>query len=124
MRKKINLLIHLAKVDGHFHQSERDLLRSLLAQHGIAETYLEEHPLTGADLENFSSTSDRVELLFWVLKLIHADGQLHRAELDYAKSISLQLGYSSRLVDHFCSHPLQSLAQFENEVRDFKIPQL
>jgi hypothetical protein len=36
VRKKMNLLIHLAQIDGQFDESEKKVLESLLTEAGIA----------------------------------------------------------------------------------------
>jgi len=40
-RKKINLLVHLAKIDGKFEKSEKALLKSFLHEKGITGINLE-----------------------------------------------------------------------------------
>jgi uncharacterized tellurite resistance protein B-like protein len=118
--KKVNLLVHLANVDGKFHQSERDFLKSILVENGLGEKYLEEHTSVAVNFENFSNLPGKSELLFWSLKLIHADGVLHADELAFAKTIAMQLGFEAKVIDHFQGRPLSTLAEFEKEVEAFQ----
>jgi uncharacterized tellurite resistance protein B-like protein len=120
--RKINLLVHLAHVDGKFHDSEKELLRVLLAEKGLSDKFLEEHNAVPIDFEKMEEVSDKVELLFWVLKLIHADDHLHADELAFAKVIASQLGFKSQVIDHYHTAPTGSLRDFDQEVQAYKIP--
>ena len=118
--KKINLLIHLATVDGHFHDSEKELLRTLLAENGLKQSYLEEHTAEPVLFESLNAMPDKDELLYWVLKLIHADQLLHPKELTFANSVAGHLGYKTEVIEFYRHHSLQSLSEFKKEVNAFK----
>lgn len=120
LHRKINLLIHLAHVDGKFSESEKELLRGLLIENGLHSAYLEEHSAMTVDLKAISEIPGRTELLYWVLKLIHADGQLHPAELAYSRIVAKQLGFKEAVVEHFRTNPIKTLAVFEREVETFE----
>jgi uncharacterized tellurite resistance protein B-like protein len=122
--RKINLLVHLAHVDGKFHESERELLKAILKEKGLAEKYLEEHQHAPVQFEDFTSFQDKCELLFWTLKMIHADGELHEEEVNYAGKIATALGFRTALIGHYLHQPPQSLAQFEREIKAFQIQML
>lgn len=118
--RKINLLIHLAHIDGKFHHSEKDLLISILKESGLEGSYLEQHKSEAVNFEDLQNIPGKEELLFWVMKLIHADGQLHFAELAFAKAIAQQLGFRAELIDYYKNRPIESLADFENGVKSFQ----
>jgi uncharacterized tellurite resistance protein B-like protein len=120
LHRKINLLLHLAHIDGKFHDTEKDLLRSLLREKGLEENYLEEHKSVAIRFENLNEIPEKSELLFWVLKLIHADGQLHATEVTFAKAIASQLGFKNEMIDHYKDHPIPSLIEFEKEIQRYQ----
>lgn len=121
LTKKINLLLYLAKVDDHFAESEKSLLLTILRENGLEESYLQEHHHEIVDLQGIKDLPGKSELLFWALKLIHADHQLHPAEIFYCKIIAQQLGFKPEVVGFFSTNPLKSLAEFEQEVRPYQI---
>ncbi len=120
LHRKINLLIHLAHVDGKFDETEKELLRAILIENGFHSDYLEEHNSMAVNLKAVSEIPGRVELLYWVLKLIHADGQLHPAELAYSRLVAKQLGFKEDVIDHYRTNPIKALINFEKEVKTFE----
>ncbi len=118
--KKINLLIHLAHIDGQFVEAEKNLLVELLQRAHLDEEYMKVHRLTGIELNEIQSYPDKSELLYWVVKMIHADGVLHDSEVKYAKLLARELGFRDEVIDHFTTHPLESLEHFETDVHEFQ----
>jgi uncharacterized tellurite resistance protein B-like protein len=121
LTKKINLLLHLAKIDGQFADSERELLKSILREKGLQESYLHEHRQEVVNLDQIKEMPNKAELLFWVLKLIHADNHLHPSELAYSRIIARQLNFREEVVDHFTATKISTLSAFEKEVKTFQI---
>jgi uncharacterized tellurite resistance protein B-like protein len=122
LHRKINLLIHLAHVDGKFDESEKELLRGILIENGLHAVYLEDHRAMGVDLKAIAEIPGKTELLYWVLKLIHADGQLHPAELEYSRVVARQLGFREEVIEQYSTNPIKTLVDFERDVKNFEIP--
>lgn len=120
LSKKINLLIHLAKVDGKFAKSEKQLLRSILEENKLHSSYLETHEEVDVDFDELKQLPDGTELLYWVLKLIQVDNELHPAEISYSKMIARQLEFSEEIVDHFNTKRILSPFDFKREAVRFK----
>jgi uncharacterized tellurite resistance protein B-like protein len=120
LHRKINLLIHLAHVDGKFDATEKDLLRTMLEENGLQSAYLEEHKSMAINLQSIAEISGKAELLYWILKLIHADGLLHPAELAYSRVVAKQLGFKEEVIEHYKTHPIKTLIDFEQEVKTFE----
>jgi uncharacterized tellurite resistance protein B-like protein len=121
LNKKINLLLHLALVDGKFQKAEKSVLKSILKENGLEEVYLELHNHQNVQLSDFKGISDKEELLFWILRLIHADGRLHMAEIAYSRVIAKQLGFNEELINHFVGAVPQTLRDFQKEAEPFRI---
>ncbi len=121
LTKKINLLLHLAKVDGCFDGSERVLLTSFLKENSLEETYLEQHTHEAVDLLGLVKIVDKSELLFWVLKMIYADGKLHPAEIAYSEVIAKQLGFNNAIITHFPKDEFPNLKEFIGIANPFKL---
>jgi uncharacterized tellurite resistance protein B-like protein len=121
LARKINLLLHLAKVDGHFDLAEKMLLLSILKEGGLEESYLDQHSQENVDLIGLRDVGNKEELLFWVLKLIHADGLLHPSELAYAKIVARQLNFREDVIIFFQERSIPSLLEFEKIAKGFII---
>jgi uncharacterized tellurite resistance protein B-like protein len=120
LRKKINLLIHLAHVDGTFADSEKTLLKSVLEENGLGEQYIETHERSNIELDDLIKIKGKNELLYWCLKLIHADGELHPTELAYSKIVANKLGFQSEVVDHFAGILPSTLKEFQKQLNVFR----
>jgi uncharacterized tellurite resistance protein B-like protein len=114
--KKINLLMHLAKIDGKYVHAERELLLSILRHRGLDEAYLDQHKTETVDLETVGSLPGRTELFYWILKMIKADNFIHPDEVAYAKTLALKLNFKPTAVDYYADRPLPDLAEFEKEI--------
>ena len=119
LSRKINLLLHLANIDGKFDASEKELLLSILKEKGLDESFLEEHNQPTPDLETLHELPDKTELFYWILKMIKADGELHAEEMKEAKNLAVKLGFSTDAVDYFSHISINPLAQFRSDVLRF-----
>lgn len=115
LSRKINLLLHIANIDGKFHASEKELLISILKEKGLDESFLEEHNQQSPDLETLHELPDKTELFYWILKMIKADGEIHSAEMKEAKNLATKLGFSTEAVDYFSHAPMPDLSKFRTE---------
>lgn len=119
LSRKINLLLHIANIDGKFHTSEKELLISILKEKGLDESFLEEHNQQSPDLETLHELPDKTELFYWILKMIKADGEIHSAEMKEAKNLATKLGFSTEAVDYFSLAPIPDLSKFKIEILKF-----
>ena len=122
LTKKINLLLHLAHIDGHYDESEKSFLQAILREKGMDESYIREHMVEVVDLEGIKDLTCKPELLYWALKLIHADGRLHSAEIAFSKIIAHQLGFKPEVIEFFSSYSLISFDEFERDLKQYQIP--
>ena len=119
LSRKINLLLHLANIDGKFHTSEKELLISILKEKGLDESFLEEHKQQTPDLETLHELPDKTELFYWILKMIAADGEIHSDEIKEAKNLAVKLGFSTEAVDYFSLSLIPELSKFRTEILRF-----
>jgi uncharacterized tellurite resistance protein B-like protein len=120
LHKKLNILIHLAKSDGKFHDTERKLLHDLLEEHGFSPQELAKYE-TETLHENMGPVSEKAELIYWSIKLMQADGIIHADEVAYCKRVVGQLHYKEELVDRYAHTKLPTLNIFEKELDTFKL---
>lgn len=117
IRKKINLLIHLAKIDGKFDESEKEVLNSLLVETGLSQVINEN--TQPVNLNDFKEMPKKPDLLYWSLRIIKADGVIHPDEAAYCKAVAMKLNFKPEVVDHFSVHDLGSRLDFIESSRSF-----
>lgn len=118
IRKKLNLLVHLAKIDGKFDDTEKEVLKSLLQEAGIQHEPWQATSET-VYLNDFTGSPSRADILYWALRIIKADGLIHPDEAAYCKALAVKLNYKAAIVDHFSSHELEEPATFKKRAAIF-----
>jgi hypothetical protein len=117
-QKKLNLLVHLAHIDGKFEATERDLLQQFITEHRLEPIPTPESPLRFSD---FSKAPGKIELLYWALRVVQADGIIHPKELLFCKNLATKLLLKQEVIENFAHQPLPDLATFKQMVAPFII---
>ncbi len=113
LKRKLNLLVHLARIDGNFHKSERDIIMSIVNDmQAINAVPADSDPFAGID-----DAEDRDEILYLALKLAHADAKVTEEELEFCRTLAVRLGYPGNTIDHF----VNALPDFTQFVRELKL---
>ncbi|MGC4021113.1 MAG: hypothetical protein QM734_03795 [Cyclobacteriaceae bacterium] len=120
LQKKINLLIHLAKADGHMDESEKHLIQEILLDAGELPE-VDWNQSTVFALDGASEIHDRERLLHWALRLIKVDGILHADEIAYCKALTIKLKFKPELIDHFSHAKLPELNEFTRLAAGFSL---
>ena len=120
IRKKINLLVHLAKADGQFHSSERKFLEELLMSKGI-QNYDFTKAEKQSSFQDAESIVDKEELLYWALQLIQVDNKIHPDEVAYCKMLAIKLRFKPEIVDQYKDKKLPSFEKFCSEIEGYKL---
>lgn len=119
LRKKLNLLVHLANVDGSFENSEREVLVSMLKETGEPNMKYPES-VGHVELDDFSDSKiSKHDILYWALRLIKADGIIHADEAAYCKALAVKLNYKPEVVDFFVSNELGNRQEFKKKSLEF-----
>lgn len=118
LKRKLNILIHIAKVDGKFHKAERKLLNEIVIENKLDESefnMLVENP-EKLEVENIT---DKVEMMYLALKVINADNHLDEKEIEYCQELAKKLGFKPELVNQLATKNLLK-EEFELEAAAFK----
>lgn len=118
LRKKINLLVHLAKIDGKLDQSEQDMLLQILKEHQMDE--FDWNAKTAVDLNDFKNAPSKAEVLYLALRMVRADGIIHPDEVAYCKALSIKLDFDPALIDRYTNHEFPTLAAFKQEIKQWQ----
>lgn len=119
LRKKINLLVHLARIDGKMDHSEQEMLRQILKDHRIEE--FDWNSATPSNVNDFKNAPSKAEVLYLALRMVHADGILHPDEVAYCKALAVKLNYKTEVVDFFSSNELGSISDFKKRISTFAL---
>lgn len=117
MIRKLNLLAHLARVDGRYDRTEHKLLVGLLRRYGMQESEVSDFEENPTDTGDFRSIRDRIDLLYWSLRMMMADGVIHPNETSYCTTLASKLGIRPQMIDWFVEHQPVSLEEFEREAQ-------
>lgn len=114
IKRKLNILIYLAKIDGKFHKSEKALLEDFVCEYNL-------------DIKDFKSLLknpeemqadkiiDKAEMMYLSFKVINADKYLDEREIEFCKELAQKIGVKPEFVDHFANRNL-SRKYFDEEI--------
>lgn len=113
LRKKVNLLVHLARVDGRLDQSEKKVVLELLQEYDIHDfDFSQETPV---DLDDFKQDISKAHVLFLALRLVQADGIIHPDEAAYCKALAIKLNFRPGIIDRYIHSELPAFSSFLEE---------
>jgi len=109
-------LVTLAKVDGHFHEEERNFLYKVGKKYGLKSKQIErilEEPVP-EQITIPESHEQKVGQLYDVIGMVLADNVVDEKEMEFCKSLFDRFGYKKELIDRM-------IKMSENkEVRDYE----
>lgn len=100
LKKKINMLIHLAGVDGHFDESERAFIYNICLRHGVDLDligYLIAEPEPIEDIDKLPHDT-AVDYLTESILLMMVDGKVLPTEVKFCIDIGERLGFKREAV--------------------------
>ena len=100
LKKKINILIHLAGVDGHFDESERAFIYNICLRHGVDLDligYLIAEPEPIEELENLPYETS-IDYLTESILLMMVDGKVLPTEIKFCLDIGERLGFKREAI--------------------------
>jgi uncharacterized membrane protein YebE (DUF533 family) len=118
LKKKINLLIHLANADGTFDVSERAYIKDLLTEKGIDHKKLD--AFEKGSLDDIHTIVDKEQALYWALQLAKADGVIHTDELAFCKAVAFRLKFLPEIIDAYVNKELPEFSVFKKEVDPYR----
>jgi hypothetical protein len=113
LKKKLNLLVHLARIDGDFHKSEREMIFNLVNDMQAIDAV----PRNADPFAGIEGSEDREEIFYLALKLVLADSKLTEDELKFCRTLATKLGFRDGAADRFAKTPLPDFAEFTKEVK-------
>jgi uncharacterized tellurite resistance protein B-like protein len=95
VRSHMKNLIEMAAVDGHFHESEKVLLKSIAKRNGISESQLEQiqNNPTSILLEIPKDSSEKFHQLYDLVHMMSIDNEVHAEEQNLCTLFAIKFGY-------------------------------
>ena len=101
LKKKLNILIRLASVDGAFVPKEKQFIRNICERHGLDREAVEEVMANPEPIGSLGAISYKtnVEYLTEILFLMLVDGKVLQSEILFCEDMGLRLGYTKKSID-------------------------
>ena len=101
LRKKINILIHLAGADGHFDDTERAFIYNICLRHGVDLDTIGDLIAEPESIGSLGALSHAtaVDYLTESILLMMVDGKVLPSEILFCQDMGLRLGFQKAAVD-------------------------
>ena len=119
LKKKLNILVRLAEVDGHFAVKERRFIYDVSLRHGVEKQAVDEiirHPDPIGSLGALSYRTT-VEYLTESMILMLVDGKVLPSEILFCEDIGLRLGFTKKSIDSLITRIRQNMNISIEEMR-------
>jgi len=109
LRMQLNVLIHLAMVDGEISKEEKKTLEGIAANHGVSAFQLEEMIRSPKPIESLGALSNDVKFdyLYSIVHLMNIDEKIDQREIHFCQNMALRLGYYKEVIDELWSEILE-----------------
>jgi len=117
LKMQLNVLIHLAMVDGVISNEEKAIMESIASKHGVSPSRLEEMIRQPKPIESLGALSNDVkfEYLYNIVNLMNADKEVDQRELNFCQNLAIRLGYNKEVVDELWSELLEHTDRKKNK---------
>jgi uncharacterized tellurite resistance protein B-like protein len=99
VRSHMKNLIEMAAADGHFHETEKELLKSIAKRNNISEAQLDEIQKNPGTIQ-FEIPKDDKEKFHQLYDLVHMmsiDNQVHSEEQNLCNLFAIKFGYKREM---------------------------
>ena len=101
IKKQLNILIQLARIDGNFAQEEKSFIREFGRKYNISRSELKEIEHNSEQLGDISAFTmdEKIEVLYNAIRLAKADRRILPNEIVYCQEIATKLGFKRSVID-------------------------
>ncbi len=101
IKKQLSILIQLAKIDQHFDQPEKALIREFGKKYNIEKNELreiEQNPISLGEIGSIK-LDEKIELLYNAIRLAKVDRKILPNEIVFCQDIATNLGFRRSVID-------------------------
>ena len=122
-KNHIRNLLALAKIDGHMHEKEIELLFKIGSRYGLKSRQVQE--LIDSD-EHYEMNipdnfNDRMNLLYDLVLMVHADEVINPHEVQFCEDAALQFGLKKEIVPWLLDRFAKGAPVYHDEWEEVKI---
>ncbi len=109
LKMQLNVLIHLAMVDGQISKEERECLENIASNHGVSPRELQQMIEYPKPIESLGALSNdlKFEYLYSIVHLMNVDEEVDQREIHFCQNMALRLGYYKEVIDELWSELLE-----------------
>jgi len=109
---ELNVLINLAALDHIIEEKESRLIHLIGRANQIPITEIDEMIKRPEPIQGFNAMTpeEKFEQLFYLIRMMKADGQVVTDEIDFCESIAHRLGYKKGVVRELSAHIFSDLS--------------
>jgi len=110
LKMQLNVLIHLAMVDGQISKEEKETLEAIASKHDVSLSQLEEMIQYPKPIESLGALSNDVkfEYLYSIVDLMNIDDEIDQREIHFCQNMAVRLGYYKEVIDELWSEILEN----------------
>lgn len=110
LKMQLNVLIHLAMVDGEISKEEKKTLEAIASKHNVSPFQLEEMIQYPKPIESLGALSNDVkfEYLYSIVDLMNIDDEIDQREIHFCQNMAVRLGYYKEVIDELWSEILNN----------------
>lgn len=110
LRMQLNVLIHLAMVDGQISKEEKNTLEAIASKHDVSPVLLEEMIQYPKPIESMGALSNDVkfEYLYSIVHLMNIDEEIDQREINFCQNMAVRLGYYKEVIDELWTEILEN----------------
>lgn len=110
LKMQLNVLIHLAMVDGEISKEEKKTLEAIASKHNVSPFQLEEMIQYPKPIESLGALSNDVkfEYLYSIVDLMNIDDEIDQREIHFCQNMAVRLGYYKEVIDELWSEILEN----------------
>ncbi|MDH5380647.1 MAG: TerB family tellurite resistance protein [Cyclobacteriaceae bacterium] len=121
IKKKLNALAQIARIDGHFADSEKEVLYEIAKKYEKDDKELMEiieNPEPIGDFEDISEFH-KLEFMYVAIKVMRADGLIYDSEVDFCKMLAKKMKIDPTVVDIYSTVADLNFDSFIQETRKY-----
>lgn len=110
LRMHLNVLIHLAMVDGQISNEEKKTLKAIASKHDVSPVQLEEMIQYPKPIESMGALSNDVkfEYLYSIVHLMNVDEEIDQREINFCQNMAVRLGYYKEVIDELWTEIIEN----------------
>ena len=121
IKKKLNALAQIARIDGHFADSEKEVLYEIAKKYGKNDEELQHIIDNPTPLDDMTDLSEfhKLEFMYIAIKIMRADGLIYDSEVEFCKNLARKMNLNTDVVDDYSTVEELNFEAFMEEAKKY-----